>query len=218
MKFPFPESESLSSSYHVSARSARFITMYDLLIIILTSDYDAALTDEQQDQIDDLLNPLIPSTNKEHPFVASLSRIPEPSPFWAAEYERISENKPLTGINLQKYSLSDDVKTNLVAAEYLASRTDNLALLETYGTNAWLIGNSIQEHSLGVLETELAELKEEGIRVNRERKHAHLEAGGQIDKLDQRWRKALRGVLEVEIACAGLEEEIQAKKRQKRTT
>jgi pre-mRNA-splicing factor SPF27 len=190
--------------------------MYVLFVIILTVDYDAALTDEQQDQIDELLNPLIPATDKEHPFVASLSRIPEPPSFWAAEYERISQNKPLTGIDLERYQLSNDVKANLVAAEYLASRTDNLALLETYGTNAWLIGNAIQSHALGVLEQELAELKEEAVRVNRERKHAHLEVGGQIDKLNQRWRKAIRGIVEVEIACAGLEDEIQTAKRQKR--
>lgn len=100
------------------------------------------------------------------------------------------------------------MRANLVAAEYLASRSDNLALLETYGSNSWLISNAIQEHSLGLLETELAQLKEEGVRINRERKRLNLESGGEIDKLGQRWRKALRGIVEVEIACVGLEEEV----------
>ena len=90
----------------------------------------------------------------------------------------------------------------------MASRTDNLALLETYGSNAWLIGNAEQEAALGVLEGELARLKEEGVRINRERKRSNLDLGGAIEKLEQRWRKTLRGIVEVEIACAGLEEEI----------
>src|SRR5579862_1189037 len=38
--------------------------------------YDPPLTDEQQDQIDDLLAPFIPNTTKEHP---SLSALPLPA-------------------------------------------------------------------------------------------------------------------------------------------
>lgn len=95
-----------------------------------------------------------------------------------------------------------------MAAEYLSLRTDNLALLETYGSNAWLIGNAGEETALGVLEEELGRLKEEATRVNRERKGQNLEVGGEVGKLEGRWRKALRGVVEVEIACAAMEEEI----------
>lgn len=103
-----------------------------------------------------------------------------------------------------------------MAAEYLTNRSDNLALLETYGSNSWLIGNSIEENALGILEQELARIKEEGVQVNRERKGQNLELGGQIDKLAQRWRKALRGVVEVEIACASLEEEIRELEKRQR--
>jgi pre-mRNA-splicing factor SPF27 len=170
--------------------------------------YDPALTDEQQDSIDSLLDPLLPQTSKLHPFVTSLPSPPEPSPFWSAEYSRLARNKPLNAINLNSYQLSNDTKTNLVASEFFVNRSDNLALLETYGSNAWLIGNAIQEHSLGVLESELARLKEEGVGVNRERKRENLEFGGEIGKLEGRWRKALRGVVEVEIGCALLEEEV----------
>lgn len=86
--------------------------------------------------------------------------------------------------------------------------------MQTYGSNAWLIGNSIQEHALGVLETELGRVKEEGVSVNRERKRENLEVGGEVGLLEQRWRKALRGILEVEIACAGVEEEIRELQQQ----
>jgi len=171
-------------------------------------DYDPPLTDEEQDRVDELIDAEIVQTTETHPFLANLSQPPEPSPLWAAEYERIAQGKPLTGIDPQRYQISaTDVKANLVATEYLTNRSDNLALLEAYGSNSWLIGNSIQENALGVLEQELARLKEEGVRVNRERKGQNLELGAEIDKLDQRWRKALRGLVEVEIACAGLEEE-----------
>jgi pre-mRNA-splicing factor SPF27 len=166
------------------------------------------VTDEQQDLIEELTNPLVPNTTKEHPHVASLPQPPAPSAFWAAEYERISKNIPLDAIDAQRYQISSDAKANLVSAEYTTSRADNLALLETYGSNSWLIGNAIQEHSLGLLETELAQLKEEGIKVNRERKQQNLALGGQLDDLERRWRKALRGVVEVEIANAALELEV----------
>ena len=183
-------------------------------LIKLTLDYDSPLTDEEQDRIDELLNPLIPNTTKEHPFVASLPKPPNPSPLWQAEYQRLSQNKPLNAINTTQYQSPSDVRANLIAAEYLTNRTDNLALLETYGSNSWLIGNAIQEHSLGLLEMELAQLKEEATRINRERKRENLELGGEIDKLGQRWRQALRGIVEVEIACAGLEEEVSELQRQ----
>jgi pre-mRNA-splicing factor SPF27 len=59
-----------------------------------------------------------------------------------------------------------------------------------------------------VLESDLARIKEEGVQVNRERKRENLKVGGEIGKLEGRWRKSLRGIVEVEIACVGLEEEI----------
>jgi len=159
--------------------------------------------------VDELIDAEVLQTSEEHPFLANLPKPSEPPPLWAAEYERIAQGKPLTGIDPQRYQISTtDVKANLAAAEYLTNRADNLALLEAYGSNSWLIGNSIQENALGILEGELSRLKEEGVIVNRERKGQNLELGAQIDKLDQRWRKALRGVVEVEIACASLEEEI----------
>ena len=177
--------------------------------------YDPPLTDEQQDQIDDLLAPFIPKTTKEHPSLSALPLPASPSPFWQLEYDRISQNRPLNAINPSKDQLSADLKSNLVSTEYLWSRTDNLELLERYGSNAWLIGNAIQENALGVLEMELARLKEEGIQINRERKREQLELGEQIDKLEARRRKALRGILEVEIANAQLEEEIRQLERSK---
>jgi pre-mRNA-splicing factor SPF27 len=89
-----------------------------------------------------------------------------------------------------------------------------LALLEQYGNNSWLIGNAVEEHSLGVLERELEKLKEEGVQVNRERKRQNLEIGGELDSLERRWKKALRGSVDVDIGCALLEQEIEELRRQ----
>ena len=61
---------------------------------------------------------------------------------------------------------------------------------------------------------QLAKLTDEATWINRERKRENLEFGGEIDKLNTRWRKAIRGILEVEIACAGLEEEVRELQRQ----
>jgi pre-mRNA-splicing factor SPF27 len=197
---------------HVNTSPTFLLTLYipsfptKLTIFI---DYDPPLTDSQQDQIDDLITASLPPTTHPHPFLSTLPSPPVPTPFWSQEYARLTHSQPLSAIDLTKYQLSPtDVKSNIVAAEYLAGRADNLALLETYGSNAWLIGNAVQEQALGVLEGELVGLKEEGTRVNRERKRGNLEVGGEIEKLEGRWRKALRGIVEVEIACVGLEEEI----------
>ena len=65
-----------------------------------------------------------------------------------------------------------------------------------------------------MLEGELARLKEEGVLVNRDRKRENLEVGAEIGKLEGRWRKALRGIVEVEIAIVGLQEEIEQLQRQ----
>lgn len=62
----------------------------------------------------------------------------------------------------------------------------------------------------------MAAVKEEGTRVNRERKRQNLEVGGELDKLQGRWRKALRGMVEVEIANAALEEEVRELQRSKK--
>lgn len=112
-------------------------------------------------------------------------------------------------INLSKYELSStDKQANIVAVEHLNNRADNLALLEQYGSNAWLIGNAVQENFLGILERELERLKEEGTNVNRQRKGQNLEVGAEISSLERRWKNALRGSVEVEIENALLELEI----------
>jgi pre-mRNA-splicing factor SPF27 len=103
-----------------------------------------------------------------------------------------------------------------VAKEFLTNRTDNLALLEKYGGNAWLVGNAVQEHSLGILEKELAAVKEQGTQVNRERKAQNLKLGAELDSFQRRWRRALRGIVEVEIANALLEEEVRELESKKR--
>lgn len=103
-----------------------------------------------------------------------------------------------------------------MAKEFLTNRTDNLSLLEKYGGNAWLVGNATQEHSLGLLEKELATVKEQGTQVNRERKAQNLALGAELDSLQRRWRKALRGIVEVEIANTLLEEEVRELESNKR--
>jgi pre-mRNA-splicing factor SPF27 len=166
------------------------------------------LTDEEQDQIDDLLTPEIRRTSEPHEYVDTLPPPPSSTPFWSQEYARLEQSIPLNAITTTAYAQPSSSIQALVAKEFLTNRTDNLALLEKYGGNAWLVGNAAQEHSLGLLEKELAEAKEEATRINRERKAQNLEAGAQLDSLQGRWRKALRGIMEVEIANALLEEEV----------
>lgn len=62
-------------------------------------------------------------------------------------------------------------------------------------------------------ERELEALKKEGEEVNRGRKVAQMEAGAKLEALERRWRKALEGSVQVEVACEELRQEIEALRR-----
>ena len=157
------------------------------------------------------------------------------SPLMEAEFLRIQNKEPLKGIDLTRYEAleppstsphSDEKSPETIALwrealqkaytsqSYLIGRTTNLALLEKYGKNAWLIGNAQMEDMLRGLERELADRKTEIDGVVIERKTAQEAVGGEVKGLEETWKRGVGRVLETEVAAEGIRREILERRRE----
>ncbi|KAK3328382.1 Pre-mRNA-splicing factor SPF27 [Cercophora scortea] len=159
------------------------------------------------------------------------------TPLLQAEFDRISSSKStnppntptstkLHALDLTRYeSLDPPTLTSLSLPEslttlrtalsrayathtYLSGRRAHLALLDSYGKNAWLVGNFHLEGELKALERELGAVRREIDVVTLQRKGAQDEAGPEIRGLDETWRKGVGRVLETEAAAEGLRREV----------
>lgn len=95
---------------------------------------------------------------------------------------------------------------------YLSGRHSNLTLLDEFGKNAWLIGNSQLEHLLQELEQELTRLKDDVENVNKARKAAQENSRGELLGLEETWKHGIGKILEVQVAGAGLRQLILERK------
>jgi pre-mRNA-splicing factor SPF27 len=173
-----------------------------------------------------------------HPSI-STSYTPQFSPLIEAEHERIASKLPKpegTGMDFSRYEglepppktspHSDEEKPEVLrqwretlqkayaSSTYLSGRLTNLSLLETYGKNAWLIGNSQLEEILKGLEADLTTAKKELANVEEERRATQEDSvKGEMEALEQSWKNGIRGIVEVQIATEGLKQEILERRR-----
>jgi len=169
-----------------------------------------------------------------HPLLPPLAQ-PNFSPLIESELFRIENKEALKAIDLARYEALEPPTTSphsdertpetLIAwrealqkaytsQSYLVGRTTNLALLEKYGKNAWLIGNAQLEDVLRGLEKELAETKAEIDGVAIERKNAQEAVGGEVKGLEQAWKRGVGRVLETEVAAEGVRRDILERRRE----
>lgn len=168
-----------------------------------------------------------------HPSLPPLPTPTSPS-LITLEYPRLSAKEPLKAIDLSRYealeppSSSSSSKDSPEALEqwrsalgkaytsqtYLSGRQTNLALLEQFGKNAWLVGNSQLEDVLRAQERELAERKAEIDGVVIERRGTQEGVGAEIRGLEEGWRRGVGRVLETEVAAEELRREILERRRQ----
>jgi len=145
-----------------------------------------------------------------------------------AEHARIGSGvakEPGTGIDLSRYEVLDapaagdlpawksTLQQAYASAEYLRGREVNLGLLETYGKNAWLIGNRQLEDILGYLEKEVESAKLELEAVKQGRRAAQGNVAGEMQNLEEGWRKGVGRMIEAQAAAEGLRMEILERKR-----
>lgn len=153
------------------------------------------------------------SSSAQAPPVASAE--PSFSPAIQAELARIAASAPQTPLDLARYEAPSDsappataLPAAAVAHSYLASRLTNLALLDRWGKNAWLLGNHGLEAELQSLERDLAATKREVDLVNLERRNRQDAVAAEVTTLDETWRAGVGRVLETEVAVEELRSRI----------
>jgi len=119
------------------------------------------------------------------------------------------------GIDLERYdpTASSDLVAAYSSAVHLSTRLTNLSLLAEFGKNAWLLHNSQLEELLKKEEEKLMALRTEVEVCNKERKGAQVDVQGEMKRLEERWKKAVCRVLEVELVTEGLRREILEKQQ-----
>ena len=157
------------------------------------------------------------------------------SPIITAELERIASKQPLVAIDTTRYEalepplatepVSDEERAKLLEAwnvtlqrayasvTHLDIRSQNLALLEQFGRNAWLIGNSQLEEILKRMEKELVATTQQLEETMRIRKREQEDVSGEMTGLDEGWRKGIGKIVEVEVAAERLRREILERRR-----
>lgn len=121
----------------------------------------------------------------------------------------------MSGVDLRRYegaseepTTAESLRAAYTNASYLSKRLEALELLESFGKNAWLVGNSQLEDILRDVERELVEAKEGVEAVNRERKQAQEGSKGELEGGERAWRDGVRGTIEASVAVRGLEDRI----------
>ncbi|EAW08087.1 pre-mRNA-splicing factor SPF27 family protein [Aspergillus clavatus NRRL 1] len=167
-----------------------------------------------------------------HPAIPSLPT-PRFTPLMQQELDRKAAGQPLTGgIDLMRYEAPEPpaqagegetpdldewrrtLRKAYTASSHLSMRHENLALLEEFGKNAWLVGNSQLEEILRGLEKELAETKEAAEAVNKQRKSAQEASRGEMVGLEETWKRGVGAVLDVELVSEGLRLQVLERRRQ----
>jgi len=198
---------------------------------------DSDLTAQERARIDRELASELPPGHETalHPSVPEFEP-PKFSPLVEQELARKAVNEPLTGgIDTARYEALDPPSTDptsdedrpqvleewretlrkaYVSSTHLQTRLTNLALLEEFGKNAWLIGNSQLEDVLRGLERDLVAVREQTDQVNKARKGGQEDVRGELQGLEQAWERGVGRVIEVEVAAENLRREMLDRRRQ----
>lgn len=192
-------------------------------IIDEKTDIDPAISDSQKNAALKLIQREVPkdSTTRLHSSILSLpeSRL---TPLLQQEVTRAGSGKPMTGgIDSSRYEsfaeVSPDTNIELMKAAlrtayanmtYLSERQTNITLLEEYGKNAWLIGNSHTEDMQKRLQVELEATKAEIETINRNRKTAQEDSKGELLGLEETWKQGISRIIETQLATDELRRQL----------
>ncbi|KAI9847245.1 MAG: hypothetical protein M1838_000959 [Thelocarpon superellum] len=147
------------------------------------------------------------------------------------EISRQAENRPREGgVDLSRYEALDAptetsagdeaqrwrevLQKSYASSTHLSIRLTNLALLEEFGKNAWLIANAQLEDVLRALESELVARREQTEQVNKARKAGQESVRGELEALNQSWREGVGKVIEAELAAEAVRQEILDRRRE----
>lgn len=181
----------------------------------------------------DLINAELPPDHAVT-FHSSISKAQDPtfSPLIEKEIDRIAQQLPREGgIDLSRYEEPEappshdlhapeeleawrhTLRKAYTSSEYLAGRLTNLGLLETFGKNAWLVGNDQLAEVLKRLDKELEQTWQQSELVQQARRVGQEGVKGELEALDQSWKKELGRLIETEIAAEELRSKILDRRR-----
>ncbi|KAH7883817.1 breast carcinoma amplified sequence 2 [Phlebopus sp. FC_14] len=155
-----------------------------------------------------------------HPLVPPPVEMFKNNPLLAAELARVEAHEPLPPLDSVRYQLpapsapgTDEgwqqaIRNAQAQLEHQRLRHTNLALLQTYGPNAWRIHNYLLEETAKQVEKALEELKQLTTDLNRERKNSQTRYGTQLTSLETRWTELLSNILQIEMANVALDVEV----------
>lgn len=177
-------------------------------------------------------------TSELHPaLIPAAKYTPTFSDFVEREHARLDDDptSKMSGIDLKRYEdldapdnttpTSDEDRPELLerwnkalkqaytSSEYVQGRLTQLSLLEKFGKNSWLVGNSQLEDVLKGIETELAEVRKHQDEVEAYRRSQQEAKLGEIKTLEETWKTGVGRVLETEVAAEGLKQQILEKRR-----
>ncbi|KAI8981418.1 Pre-mRNA-splicing factor SPF27 [Pilobolus umbonatus] len=145
------------------------------------------------------------------------------------EWERVKNKQPLQALDTERYELKgpsdeNDVEGWKAAVNNTKSQLEsqagsmfNLELLSRYGANAWRIHNYQMEKTLATIQKKTELIRSDILDVNRERKNRQTQAASSIHSLENKWSDLITQNLQVELACAALEAEVEDLKRHKQS-
>ncbi|KAG0703116.1 breast carcinoma amplified sequence 2 [Suillus ampliporus] len=156
-----------------------------------------------------------------HPRVPPPLELFKDKPWLADEFARVEAHQPLKPLDTIRYQLPAPTSTpgtdeewqqalnNAQAQlEHQRIRHTNLALLQTYGPNAWRVHNYLLEATAKQAEQALEELKQSTTDINRERKNSQTRIGNQLTSLEKRWTELISSILQIEMANVALDAEV----------
>ncbi|KAF2502658.1 hypothetical protein BU16DRAFT_521378 [Lophium mytilinum] len=169
-----------------------------------------------------------------HPaLLPSASYVPTYSPALEQEHARLAADpkSKITGVDLSRYegleeppeadnenpgelaAWTETLRKAYASSEYLNARLTELGLLERFGKNMWLVGNAQLEDILKALEAELADTKTQIEATEEARRTNQGAVKGEVDILEESWKKGVGRVLETQVAAEALKREILERRR-----
>ena len=186
-------------------------------------DIDPEITDAERQRAKALIAKHLPRdhTTTSHPSLAPLPAA-KFSDILRQQIDRVAAGEPRQqGIDVSRYEAPEDpasdsdeaamrqaLRNAYISSTFLSDRDTNLHLLDEFGKNSWLIGNSQTEAILQDLERELAGLKSESETVNKARKTAQEQSKGELLTLQENWKRGIGKVLEVQVATDQLRRQV----------
>ncbi|KAI8073498.1 Pre-mRNA-splicing factor SPF27 [Gilbertella persicaria] len=137
------------------------------------------------------------------------------------ELERVERKQPLDVLDTKRYELQgpedeQDIEGWKAAVNNTKSQLEsqagsmfNLELLQTYGANAWRVHNYQLEADLALIKSNTEQLRNQILEINRERKNDQTQVAAALKSLENKWSDLISQNLQVEIACAALESEVE---------